>query len=108
MGSTTNRLDELVALGHELYQPREVAAKWPADERYKLVARRIVHSAIATGALVPQPCERCKRAAYREPGHKRVVQAHHENYGRPLTVRWLCQRCHAKQHGGPRRSSRNT
>lgn len=27
-----------------------------------------------------------------------LVQAHHDDYNHPLTVRWLCQPCHYEWH----------
>ncbi len=40
--------------------------------------------AIKTGVLIKQPCERC--------GNK--AQAHHEDYSKPLLVKWLCPKHH--------------
>ena len=51
-------------------------------------ARRKAYHAIQTGALVPQPCEVCGGAA----------EAHHEDYAKPLDVRWLCRPHHMAEH----------
>jgi hypothetical protein len=40
--------------------------------------------------LVPEPCNVC--------GETESVQGHHDDYTRPLEVRWLCRRCHAAVH----------
>lgn len=56
----------------------------------KVRARYMVGSAIRRGSLVRQPCEHCG-----EP----KSQAHHEDYSKPLDVRWLCFVCHRKAHG---------
>ncbi len=52
-----------------------------------------VHHQVAvakrSGDLVPQPCESC--------GSVDVV-AHHDNYGKPLAVRWVCQKHHREIH----------
>ena len=45
------------------------------------------------GRLSVQPCEMCGR-----PG-----QAHHDDYDKPLDVRWLCTVCHAEHHTKERR-----
>jgi len=44
-------------------------------------ARGAVARALAKGVLVRQPCERCERVD---------TQAHHDDYDKPLDVRWLC------------------
>ncbi len=36
-----------------------------------------------------QPCEACGRED---------AQRHHDDYAKPLEVRWLCPPCHAKEH----------
>jgi hypothetical protein len=41
------------------------------------------------GKLIPQPCEACADEA---------VQMHHDDYSKPLEVRWLCAPCHRKFH----------
>jgi hypothetical protein len=41
------------------------------------------------GVLVPQPCEYCGDTK---------VQKHHEDYDKPLDVKWLCQPCHVNLH----------
>lgn len=58
----------------------------------KIAARRITNRAIRLGVLVRQPCERCGA----EPTH-----AHHEDYSRPLAVRWLCHSHHVEAHWTP-------
>jgi len=41
------------------------------------------------GQLLKQPCEKCGEAD---------SQKHHEDYSKPLEVRWLCARCHRVEH----------
>jgi ribosomal protein S27AE len=48
-----------------------------------------VRDAIRAGKLLRQCCERC--TAYH-------AQAHHDDYMKPLEVRWLCVTCHRKWH----------
>jgi hypothetical protein len=42
----------------------------------------------------PQPCETC--------GTDQCVQRHHDDYSRPLDIRWLCATCHQREHGADR------
>lgn len=56
--------------------------------RYK--ARMDASNAIRDGRLIRGPCECC--------GSKRA-QAHHDDYSKPLEVRWLCFKCHRAWHG---------
>jgi len=49
------------------------------------IAHHLVHTAIRRGNLVRQPCEVCDGF---------YAQAHHDDYSKPLEVRWLCKRHH--------------
>jgi hypothetical protein len=44
------------------------------------------------GVLKPQPCE--------VVGCRNVPQKHHDDYDRPLDVRWLCRPHHLALHRG--------
>lgn len=61
-------------------------------DRYpdKVAARKLVYQAVQSGELEREPCEEC--------GSTENVQAHHEDYSRPLDVTWLCFSCHQKLH----------
>jgi hypothetical protein len=62
-------------------------AKYP--EKYK--ARNAVGNAVRDGRLIKPPeCKKCGK-----PGK---VEAHHEDYSRPLDVEWWCFSCH-RLHG---------
>lgn len=54
----------------------------------KHAARAQVRNAIRDGRLQRQPCEACGKKA----------QAHHDDYTKPLEVRWLCPRDHSDHH----------
>ena len=55
-----------------------------------------VHKAIKRGALIPQPCEVCG---------DRTVEAHHDDYEKPLDVRWLCKAHHEAHHSELKRKA---
>jgi len=53
--------------------------------------RFIANRAIKQGVLVrPNFCPVC--------GGKEKIEAHHDDYFRPLEVKWMCPLCHAKYH----------
>ena len=54
-------------------------------------ATYLTSNAIRDGRLVRQPCEVC--------GTTENVQAHHDDYSKPLDVRWLCFVHHRQVHG---------
>lgn len=85
-----------------IHQARRKACRHANPEKYRLslrryhenhperhAARRAVDSAIASGRLQSQPCERCNASK---------TQAHHDDYSEPLKVRWLCRPCHDAVH----------
>ena len=57
--------------------------------RLRHIARWLVNRAIKSGKLVKQPCEVCGSPE---------VHAHHDDYSKPLDVRWLCQLHHTEHH----------
>ena len=59
-----------------------------SPEKYK--ARTAVGNAVRDGRLAKMPCEVCGISK---------VQAHHDDYSKPLDVRWLCQRHHREAEG---------
>ena len=56
----------------------------------RVEARQKVSNALRSGRIKRQPCENCGRKA----------QAHHNEYSRPLEIRWLCVQCHKNEHNG--------
>lgn len=63
------------------------------DRMHKQAIRRQTRAAVSRGTLVRQPCEVC--------GADRV-DAHHDDYSRPMNVRWLCPTHHRQHHAGDR------
>jgi hypothetical protein len=62
-------------------------------DRYPLkkAAHIITRNAIRDGKLV-------KPQAYESCGSQHKIEAHHDNYNYPLSVRWLCEKCHKEWH----------
>ena len=60
-------------------------------DKFKDNARIALNLAIKSGKLLrPSKCERC-RATCKAHGH-------HTDYSKPLSVQWLCVKCHAIAH----------
>lgn len=57
----------------------------------KCRARYEVRKALRNGILKKKPCEVCGNP---------VVEAHHNDYEKPLDVQWLCRECHDDVHAG--------
>lgn len=55
----------------------------------EIKARGDANHAIRDGLLVRKPCEVCGA---------RKVEAHHDDYAKPLDVRWLCKLHHTELH----------
>lgn len=56
----------------------------------KVRARDLLRKALKSGKLTKQPCEVCGDLK---------VDGHHDDYGKPLEVRWLCLLHHKQHHG---------
>src|SRR3990170_3242747 len=57
-------------------------------EREKSSARAYANVYQRRGLIEPKPCEVCGEAA----------EKHHQDYGKPLDVRWLCRIHHVEHH----------
>jgi len=66
--------------------------------REKRSAYVAVRAALIMGDLVRRPCEICLSLGL--PSSRRTTHAHHEDYDRPLDVRWLCPQHHQRLHAG--------
>ena len=61
------------------------------DYRMKHSAHNAVLTEIRAGRMTrPDKCSRC--------GAKGTVEAHHQDYDKPIDIVWLCVQCHAKEH----------
>lgn len=60
--------------------------------RIKDIARKKAINAVYSGKLNrPDHCEGCLTPC--------IPDAHHNDYGKPLEVNWLCKPCHGEVHG---------
>lgn len=64
---------------------RESRQRYPEKNR----ARSMLHYHLKEGSIQRQPCEICGDMN---------TQAHHDDYSKPLDVRWLCVTHHAEHH----------
>jgi hypothetical protein len=84
---------------YERKHPEAVAARTARmraahPEKYK--ARSDLNNAVLLGKIrKPAKCDRCGS----EPESSRHIQAHHDDYAKPLEVEWLCKACHLSEHG---------
>jgi transposase-like protein len=70
---------------------RAVVRNYQAKKPAKKVAQTAVNRAIAAGIMVRlDACEEC--------GSRKRVEGHHDDYAKPLAVRWLCRLCHKAWH----------
>lgn len=67
----------------------------------KIAAAVAVNSAIAAGKLIrPTVCSECGDAPAPRRNGRSAIEGHHDDYTKPLVVRWLCHSCHAQHHKG--------
>lgn len=69
---------------------REQQRKHRAAHPDRARARQAVNNAVRDGRLIKLPCETCG-----DP----KSQGHHEDYSKPLEVRWLCLQHHRAAEG---------
>lgn len=78
------------------YQKKAIRRSTQAYKRrnpHKNRAHKRVYDAIKSGRLVrPTSCEICK-----EHG---LIHAHHDDYSKPLDVKFICRSCHVQLHHG--------
>jgi len=61
-------------------------------------AGHLLEKAVKKGVIIQKVrCEDCGQTKTFEDG-RTGIQAHHDDYSKPLEVRWLCQECHHEWH----------
>lgn len=78
----------------EAYSKRADKIRDYQKEKYKvnqrqIVARRIAGNAKKRGLLKEQPCHICGATK---------VEMHHDDYDKPLDVKWMCPKHHKRHH----------
>jgi hypothetical protein len=68
-------------------------ARWKEANPQKVWAHQCLRSALKRGLVIQMPCEQCGNDA----------EAHHDDYDKPMAVRWLCRLHHCHEHGRLRR-----
>lgn len=63
--------------------------KWDKNNPEKVKAHRILRYALRTGMIKKGVCEVCG---------KEKVHGHHDDYSKPLEVKWFCSRHHREYH----------
>lgn len=71
-------------------QKSKIMKRYFENNPEKKEAKRITSNAIKRGRLERRPCEICQTTEN--------VQAHHEDYNKPLEVTWLCAKHHYERH----------
>lgn len=66
-------------------------AKWLANNTVKRAAHILVGNRIRSRKIIkPMKCSECLNGG--------KIHGHHDDYTKPLDVRWLCSVCHTKWH----------
>jgi len=73
---------------------RKSREEWWERNYEKKIAHNKTRNAIRDGKLKKESCEVC--------GSKKV-EAHHDDYSKPLEVRWLCKKHHMEHHRNTRK-----
>jgi hypothetical protein len=77
-------------------QPVRYTSKFKAANPEKAAAHRVLREAVKRGDVArPGACSACGIAC--------KAHGHHDDYAKPLVVRWLCQLCHNAHHAAIRR-----
>lgn len=70
-------------------QERERRRRWARNHKDQVSAMQCINHYIKLGLVTKKPCEVCGL---------NNVHAHHDDYTRPLNIRWLCPVHHKEWH----------
>jgi ribosomal protein S27AE len=66
--------------------------KWSSHNKIQKGASQLVNNAVRNGKIIkPERCSECGKYSNR-------IHGHHDDYAFPLSVRWLCSKCHRSWH----------
>ncbi len=72
------------------YQNKRLIEKRKGNDQ-KFLARQIVHIALKGKMIIkPEVCTQCMS--------REKIEAHHEDYSKPLEILWVCYECHRAIH----------
>lgn len=78
---------------HAAYQKERRKYYSPITNDEQIIRHRVrslTRGYIKSGKLIKQPCEIC--------GTNEDIQAHHDDYDKPMDIRWLCSKHHREHH----------
>jgi hypothetical protein len=86
-----NRHDRYRQTPEGIASIRAAQRKWDAENKDKKAAHIILNNAVRDRRIVkPDTCQSC--------GAGGRIHGHHADYAFPLSVEWLCQKCHWIRH----------
>jgi len=93
------RLADRREKGLHLEKTRRHVAKYRVKYPEKDAANKIFNEAVRTGKIIRRDtCEVCGNKPLPNRAGRSSVQGHHDDYSKPLEVRWLCHPCHIQHH----------
>jgi len=72
-----------------IYKYRPKHSELPDHQRLRAICRSYVNVYKKRNHIEKQPCQRCDWP---------FAEKHHEDYKKPLDVKWLCRECHLDEH----------
>lgn len=70
---------------------RRYFRRYRQDNPSKVKAQNVVNSLVRNGTITrPDTCSAC--------GGGGRIEAHHDDYSKPLDIQWLCRSCHRRHH----------
>ena len=77
-----------------LNKNKDYEKKYPEKKRAKDAVQRALKKGII---FRPDICSKCSMP----PTASSKIEAHHDDYSKPIDVIWLCKSCHQKLHANP-------